>query len=131
MGPPSGGEPDELTVGETPLRAAGGNDDLAGADDLLGMLRALHTGTRIFSSSRMGTVMGMRLVHVDPAAVVPAGLRLYVDREEDTTVVAADIRPSGALTAVLAALPSLIGEAGVAPGDDDPHCSRLVDLTGW
>ncbi|MDH6229378.1 MULTISPECIES: hypothetical protein [Streptomyces] len=168
VGPRRGGEPDETTIWEIPLRAADGAGDLVGADDLLGVVRALHTGTRIVSSSRTDTVMGMRLVRVDPAGVEPAGpdedddalvvlrtlvhpwteerpvprlrgfllrgpdrLRLYCDSEEDTTVVAADVRLSGALTALLAALPSLIEEEGSAPGDADPHCSRLVDLTRW
>lgn len=168
VGPPGGGEPDRMTVWDIPLRTAGDAGDLAGADDVLGMVRALHTGTQIFSSSRTDTVMGMRLVRVDPAAVEPADpdegdlalvvlrtllhpwteerpvprlrgfllrgrdrMRLYCDREEDTAVVAADVRLSGALTAVLAALPSLTEEEGTAPGDADPHCSRLVDLTGW
>ncbi|AGP51808.1 hypothetical protein [Streptomyces rapamycinicus] len=60
-------------------------------------------------------------------------MRLYVDHEEDTNVVAADVRPSNALTALLAALPSLIVEVErTVPGDiDDPHCSRLIDLTDW
>ncbi|MEU7278840.1 hypothetical protein AB0A69_08710 [Streptomyces sp. NPDC045431] len=130
----------------------------------------MSTGTQVFSSSRVGTVMGMTLIRVDPAQVAPVGpgeyddaftvlrtvtypwteeqpdprlrgfllqgsdrMRLYLDREDDTDVVAADVRPSGALTALLAALPSLIDERERAvPGDaDDPHCSRLVDLTGW
>ncbi|MCQ8186713.1 hypothetical protein [Streptomyces rugosispiralis] len=48
-------------------------------------------------------------------------------------MVAADVRLSGALTALLAALPSLIEEMErTVPGEiDDPHCSRLIDLTDW
>jgi hypothetical protein len=62
----------------------------------------------------------------------PDRLRLYLDRDEDRDVVAADVRPSGALTALLAALPSLMDEENRITRDDaDPHCSRLVDLTHW
>jgi hypothetical protein len=62
----------------------------------------------------------------------PDRLRLYVDREGDTDVVAADVRTSGPLTALLAALPSLIAEEERAGRDDaDPHCTRLTDLTEW
>ncbi|MGW6634081.1 hypothetical protein [Streptomyces cyaneofuscatus] len=55
----------------------------------------------------------------------PDRLRLYLDRGEDPDVVAAaDVRTSGALTALLAALPSLIEETGAR---------RRVTLTapGW
>ncbi|CAL9490567.1 hypothetical protein SUDANB6_03238 [Streptomyces sp. enrichment culture] len=169
-GPQHAGSPDDLTVWEIPLRTTDDPEELAGPNDVLGIVRALNSGTRIFSSSRVGTVMGMTLVRVDPAQVAPAGpgerdhaftllrtlahpwteeqpdprlrgfllrgpdrMRLYVDHEEDTGVVAADVRPSGATTALLAALPSLIEEAErTVPGDiGDPHCSRLVDLTDW
>ena len=47
-------------------------------------------------------------------------------------VIAADIRLSGALTALIAALPSLITEKERMTQDEtDPHCSHVVDLTGW
>lgn len=60
-------------------------------------------------------------------------MRLYVDHEEDTDVVAADVRLSGAPTALLAALPPLVEERERTMLDDtgDPHCSRLTDLTDW
>ncbi|CAL9462554.1 hypothetical protein SUDANB58_02678 [Streptomyces sp. enrichment culture] len=169
-GPERTGAPDDLTAWEIPLRTIDDPEELAGPNDVLGIVRALNSGTRIFSSSRVGTVMGMTLVRVDPAQAAPAGpgerddaftilrtlahpwteeqpdprlrgfllqgpdrMRLYVDREEDTDVVAADVRPSGAPTALLAALPSLIEEVErTVPGDiGDPHCSRLIDLTDW
>ncbi|MFC9186475.1 hypothetical protein ACWGH7_23485 [Streptomyces cyaneofuscatus] len=47
-------------------------EDLLGGDDVLALVRALHTGTQIFSSSRMSSVMGMPLVRVDPTRVRPA-----------------------------------------------------------
>jgi hypothetical protein len=168
-GPRRTNGPDDLTAWEIPLRSIDDPEELAGPNDVLGIVRALNTGTRIFSSSRFGTVMGMTLIRVDPAQVTPVGpgecdnaftllrtltypwteeqpdphlrgfllqspdrMRLYVDHEEDTDVVAADVRPSGALTALLAALPSLIEEAErTMPGDTDSHCSRWVNLTDW
>ncbi|MEV0849719.1 hypothetical protein AB0J21_28230 [Streptomyces sp. NPDC049954] len=169
-GPQRDGVPDGLTAWEIPLRTVDDAEELTGAHDVLGLVRALNTGTQIFTSSRVGTVMGMTLIQVDPARVVPVGpgerdnaftilrtltypwteeqpdprlrgfllqgsdrMRLYADHEEDTDVVAADVRLSGALTALLAALPSLVEEVERAvPGDiGDPHCSRLIDLTDW
>ncbi|WP_405999992.1 hypothetical protein [Streptomyces sp. NBC_00829] len=169
-GPQRTSASDDLTAWEIPLRTIGDPEELAGPNDVLGIVRALNTGTQIFSSSRVDTVMGMTLIHVDPAQVAPVGpgecdnaftilrtltcpwteeqpdprlrgfllqspdrMRLYVDHEEDTDVVAADVRPSGALTALLAALPSLIEEVErTVPGDvGDPHCSRLINLTDW
>ncbi|MCW5249147.1 hypothetical protein [Streptomyces sp. SHP 1-2] len=169
-GPQHAGFPRGLTVWEIPLRTIDDPEEPAGANDVLGLVRALNTGTRIFTSSRVDTVMGMALIHVDPAQVAPVGpgerdnaftilrtltypwteeqpdprlrgfllqgpdrMRLYVDHEEATDVVAADVRPSGALTALLAALPSLVEEVErTVPGDiGDPHCSRLIDLTDW
>jgi hypothetical protein len=59
-------------------------------------------------------------------------LRLYLDSDEVSGVIAADVRPGGALTALLAALPSLLDEewrTSAAP--DDPHCRYVVDLTDW
>ncbi|WP_329127385.1 hypothetical protein [Streptomyces sp. NBC_01465] len=59
-------------------------------------------------------------------------LRLYMDSDEFPGVVAADVRPGGALTALLAALPSLLGEEWrTSEASEDPHCRRLVDLTDW
>ncbi|MEV0091434.1 hypothetical protein [Streptomyces sp. NPDC050738] len=59
-------------------------------------------------------------------------LRLYMDSDEIPGVVAADVRPGGALTALLAALPSLLGEEWrTSEAADDPHCRYLVDLTDW
>ncbi len=64
-------------------------------------------------------------------------LRLYLDTEDLPGVIAADVRPSGALTALLAALPSLITEEErmtverMTVDGTDPHCSCVVDLTRW
>ncbi|MFF2195876.1 hypothetical protein [Streptomyces sp. NPDC058157] len=59
-------------------------------------------------------------------------LRLYMDSDEVPGVIAADVRPGGALTALLAALPSLLGEQGqTSAGPKDPHCRYVVDLTHW
>ncbi|MFK4183721.1 hypothetical protein ACI2L4_06835 [Streptomyces sparsogenes] len=59
-------------------------------------------------------------------------LRLYLDTEDIPGVIGADVRPSGAVTALLAALPSLITEEERMTADaTDPHCSCLVDLTHW
>ncbi|MEU8570829.1 hypothetical protein AB0C51_21235 [Streptomyces pathocidini] len=59
-------------------------------------------------------------------------LRLYLDSEDVPGVIAADVRPGGALTALLAALPSLLDEEWRTSVDTgDPHCSRVVDLTDW
>lgn len=59
-------------------------------------------------------------------------LRLYMDSDEVSGVIAADVRPGGALTALLAALPSLLGEEWrTSEVPNDPHCRYLVDLTDW
>ncbi|QKW53501.1 hypothetical protein [Streptomyces buecherae] len=59
-------------------------------------------------------------------------LRLYVDSDESLDVIAVDVRPLGAVTAVVAALPSLITEQERAKVDAaDPHCSAVIDLTDW
>ncbi|MFI6093137.1 hypothetical protein [Streptomyces sp. NPDC051218] len=59
-------------------------------------------------------------------------LRLYLDTHDATGVIAADVRPSGAVTALLAALPTLITEEERRVEDStDPHCSYVVDLTSW
>ncbi|MFF5393385.1 hypothetical protein ACFY5H_34640 [Streptomyces sp. NPDC013012] len=59
-------------------------------------------------------------------------LRLYMDSDEVPGVIAVDVRPGGALTALLAALPSMLGEEWrTSDAADDPHCRYLVDLTNW
>ncbi len=59
-------------------------------------------------------------------------LRLYLDTEERPDVLAVDVRPSGPVTALIAALPSLITEKERETElDTDPHCSRRIDLTSW
>ncbi|WP_199818779.1 hypothetical protein [Streptomyces sp. NRRL B-1347] len=65
--------------------------------------------------------------------LAPDRLRLYLDTEEALPgITAADVRPGGVLTALLAALPSLLDEQWLTTTDtDDPHCSRVVDLTDW
>jgi len=66
--------------------------------------------------------------------LAPDRLRLYVDSDEEDLpgITAADVRPGGALTALLAALTSLLDEQRLTTTDtDDPHCSRVVDLTDW
>ncbi|MCT7351119.1 hypothetical protein N4P33_02880 [Streptomyces sp. 15-116A] len=169
-GPQRASVPDGLTAWEIPLRTIDDPEELAGPSDVFGIVRAVNTGTRIFSSSQIDTVMGMPLVLVDPAQVAPTGpgdddnaftilrtltcpwteeepdprlrgfllqgpdrMRLYVDQGEATNVTAADVRPSGAVTALLAALPSLLEEGErIVPGDiNDPHCSRLINLEDW
>ncbi|ONI53893.1 hypothetical protein DDV98_07970 [Streptomyces sp. IB2014 011-12] len=67
-----GEDHENTTVWEIPLRADARTEDLLGGDDVLALGRALHTGTQIFSSSRMSSVMGMPLVRVDPTRVRPA-----------------------------------------------------------
>jgi hypothetical protein len=62
----------------------------------------------------------------------PDRLRLYVAVEEAGGLIAADVRLSGAVTALLAALPSLVREEERwVPDETDPHCVRVVDLTDW
>ncbi|WP_411135839.1 hypothetical protein [Streptomyces sp. C10] len=65
--------------------------------------------------------------------LAPDRLRLYVDTEEVLPgITAADVRPGGARTALLAALSSLLDEQRLTTTDtDDPHRSRVVDLTDW
>lgn len=166
VGPVTAYPPDELIVYEFPLAF---DDDTLNAYDVIGMLRTLSTGTHVHSGSRIGTVMGMTLVHVDPAGVEFAAetpednalrvlrtlahhfieepphpvlrgflfldrdrLRLYLDPDEVPGVIAADISLSGALTALISALPSLITEEErMVAAPDDPHCARLMDLTYW
>lgn len=157
--------PSRLTVYEIPL---GAGDQLRTSHEIVALLRAVHTGTHIYSSDRVTSVMGMDLYLVDPAQVKeapfttddwastllrclarPSGerpetglrgylfkegglLRLYMDSDEVSGVIAVDVRPGGALTALLAALPSLLGEEWRSSDTvDDPHCRYLVDLTSW
>ncbi|MFJ8002542.1 hypothetical protein ACIQ7D_36480 [Streptomyces sp. NPDC096310] len=59
-------------------------------------------------------------------------IRLYLATEKADGLTAADVRLTGALTALLAALPSLIGEKERWRTDPlDPHCAHAVDLTTW
>ncbi|WP_328720411.1 hypothetical protein OHT52_13585 [Streptomyces sp. NBC_00247] len=59
-------------------------------------------------------------------------MRLYLASEKARGVIAADIRLDGALTALLAALPSLLDEEERWAADlSDPHCVHRVDLTNW
>jgi hypothetical protein len=59
-------------------------------------------------------------------------MRLYLAAEQSEGLTAADVRLTGALTALLAALPALIDEPERWIDDpDDPHCARTVDLTAW
>ncbi|MET9292774.1 hypothetical protein [Streptomyces sp. NPDC003077] len=165
-GPVGACAPEELIAYEIPLR---GDSDLLTAYDITGILRTLLTGTHFYPSSRIGTVMGMKLVHVELADVAPTAstaedkalqilrtiaypfvperpstrlrgflftgedrLRLYLDTDDAPDTTAADVRTSGAVTALLAALPSLITEDERKAEDaSDPHCSRTVDLTDW
>ncbi|MFF5705161.1 hypothetical protein ACFY7H_22030 [Streptomyces sp. NPDC012794] len=158
-------DPARLTAYEIPR---GGGEEPRTAHDVVALLRTLHTGTHIYPSDRVTSVMGMDLYLVDPAQVKKAPfttddwaatllrclaqfsqerppprlrgflfrqgglLRLYMDSDEVPGVIAADVRPGGALTALLAALPSLLGEEGQTPGKTEgPHCRCLVDLTHW
>lgn len=59
-------------------------------------------------------------------------MRLYVAVEEAGGLIAADVRLTGALTALLAALPALVHEKERWEKDTtDPHCVHAVDLTAW
>lgn len=57
-------------------------------------------------------------------------LRLYIAVAEADGLVAVDVRLTGAVTALLAVLPSLAGERW-SPDAADPHCLYTVDLTDW
>ncbi|MFF5637328.1 hypothetical protein [Streptomyces sp. NPDC012825] len=165
-GPENAYTPDDLVAYEIPLHA---DDHVVTAHDIIGILRALHAGTHVYASDRVGTVMGMTLVRVDVTAAevadpTPADnaltilrslahpfteeqpdprlrgflflgrnrLRLYLDTEDASGVIAADVRLSSAVTALFAALPSLITEEERMAADaTDPHCVRVVDLTEW
>ncbi|QKV90376.1 hypothetical protein HUT19_41155 [Streptomyces sp. NA02950] len=159
---------DELTAWQIPLASVQDPESLLSGEDVLAIVRALLSGTHIYSSNRVDTVMGMPLVRVDVASLKPAPasshdgaftilrsltcpwtedqpeprlrgfllhapdrLRLYLDREDDTTVTAADVRPSGAVTALVSALGSLITEEPHATDHGDPYCATLMDLTHW
>jgi hypothetical protein len=59
-------------------------------------------------------------------------LRLYFDTLDHPGVIAADVRPTRPLTALIAAIPSLVREEERFQTDpNDPHCDHLVDLTAW
>ncbi|MGW1412713.1 hypothetical protein [Streptomyces sp. NPDC002403] len=58
-------------------------------------------------------------------------MRLYLAVEEADGPVAVDVRLTGALTALLAALPALVREKERWTPDTDPHCAHSVDLTTW
>ncbi|MER5617724.1 hypothetical protein [Streptomyces sp. NPDC002215] len=58
-------------------------------------------------------------------------MRLYFAVEE-AGVIAANVRLTGALTALLAALPTLVREEERWTADEtDPHCVHTIDLTAW
>ncbi|GGV85864.1 hypothetical protein GCM10015535_33180 [Streptomyces gelaticus] len=60
-------------------------------------------------------------------------MRLYIAVGEADGPVAVDVRLTGALTALLAALPALVHEKERWKPTDgaDPHCVRAIDLTIW
>ncbi|MGV9338369.1 hypothetical protein [Streptomyces sp. NPDC003688] len=59
-------------------------------------------------------------------------MRLYVQRPDLPGSAGVDIRLTGAPTALIAAVPSLVEEEQHRrPSADDPHCDVLVDLTDW
>ncbi|WP_329217098.1 hypothetical protein OG352_14030 [Streptomyces sp. NBC_01485] len=60
-------------------------------------------------------------------------VRLYFRVAGMPGVTAADVRTTGALTALIAALPSLLEGEGeqMAADDGDPHCARVLDVTYW
>ncbi|MEV1042379.1 hypothetical protein AB0J01_38070 [Streptomyces sp. NPDC050204] len=58
-------------------------------------------------------------------------MRLYLAVEEAGGPVAVDVRLTGALTALLAALPALVNEQERWTPDTDPHCAHAIDLTTW
>lgn len=167
LGPSNGSvdEPDQMVGYDIPLHV---DDHYLTGMDIAGILRTICTGGGLDPSSRVGDLMGIPLITVDPRSVVPSArtpednaytilrtlvcpwtedrldplllgflfhaadtLRLYLASSEvPDGVVAVDTRPSGALTALLAALPSLITES-YRYAEPDPHSIRLVDLTDW
>ncbi|MDX3066472.1 hypothetical protein PV518_30585 [Streptomyces sp. ND04-05B] len=59
-------------------------------------------------------------------------LRLYVQRPDRPGIIGVDTRLTSTPTALIASLPSLIGEEQYQRlSSDDPHCDLLVDLTHW
>ncbi|MFD9319914.1 hypothetical protein ACFWDQ_19890 [Streptomyces sp. NPDC060053] len=60
-------------------------------------------------------------------------VRLYFRADGLPGVTAADVRTTGALTALIASLPSLVrGEVEQMVTDgEDPHCARVLDVTFW
>ncbi|MFJ7995666.1 hypothetical protein ACIQ7D_00565 [Streptomyces sp. NPDC096310] len=59
-------------------------------------------------------------------------MRLHLGAEKADGLIAADLKLTGALTALLAALPSLVGEEERRMADaSDPHRVHTVDLTDW
>ncbi|MGW1230351.1 hypothetical protein [Streptomyces sp. NPDC002530] len=58
-------------------------------------------------------------------------MRLYIAVEEANGVIGVDVRLTGALTALLAALPTLVQESDRWAHDPDPHCTHTIDLTTW
>ncbi|MFD6044315.1 hypothetical protein ACFWG7_23795 [Streptomyces koyangensis] len=59
-------------------------------------------------------------------------LRLYVQRPGQPGIIGADICLTGASTALITSLPTLVAEEQYRrPAPDDPHCGFRVDLTGW
>ncbi|MEV8455388.1 hypothetical protein AB0467_25855 [Streptomyces sp. NPDC052095] len=60
-----------------------------------------------------------------------SSMRLYLSVEGAGGLIAADVRLTGATTALLAALPTLVREKERWGVTDDPHCVRAVDLTDW
>ncbi|MGW0871923.1 hypothetical protein ACWD3Z_15730 [Streptomyces sp. NPDC002740] len=60
-------------------------------------------------------------------------VRLYFRADGLPGVTAADVRTTGALTALIAALPSLVGgeTERMAADGGDPHCARVLDVTYW
>ncbi|MFH9944683.1 hypothetical protein ACH4OT_35885 [Streptomyces murinus] len=149
--------PGRLTAYEIPLRAG---EELRTAHDVVALLRAAHTGTHIYPANRVSSVMSMDLYpfqhgrlgrhppamprpavrgpgRLAPARIPVPGRRSaapYMDSDDGPVpdVIAADVRPGGALTALPAALPSLLGEEWrTTDAVDDPHCRYRVDLTDW
>ncbi|MFI7316819.1 hypothetical protein [Streptomyces venezuelae] len=64
MGEANAYAPDDLIAYEIPLQWG---DEPATAQDITALLRTLVTGTHIYPSERIGEVMGMLLVRVDPS----------------------------------------------------------------
>ncbi|MGW1432816.1 hypothetical protein ACWD6K_29865 [Streptomyces sp. NPDC002431] len=60
-----------------------------------------------------------------------SSMRLYLSVEGAGGLIAADVRLTGATTALLAALPTLVRERERWGVTDDPHCVHAVDLTDW